>query len=238
MTQTERELLEALKASSNYVDTLGGNSIRYRQVIAKAEQAERVEPVLDEHQAFIDSLPLEGEDKMFEQIDYWARQSYARYKSSVRGQQITAADSVDSHLIWAALRWAKENRTPPAAAVSEPTCIYCDGTGDVHSIVGEWKGRCHCAAAVSEPWQPIDSAPKDGTELIGWRDDCGPLLIRWTSFSELMTDLEIEQSGIDEETLFAEDWFYADIVRSGRLEGSEIPTHWMPLPPAPSGVNE
>jgi hypothetical protein len=44
MTQTERELLEALKASSNYVDTLGGNSIRYRQVIAKAE-AERVEPV-------------------------------------------------------------------------------------------------------------------------------------------------------------------------------------------------
>jgi hypothetical protein len=34
-----KELLEALKAASNYVDTLGGNSIRYRQVIAKAENA-------------------------------------------------------------------------------------------------------------------------------------------------------------------------------------------------------
>ena len=95
------------------------------------------------------------------------------------------------------------------------------------------------AAAVSEPWQPIETAPKDGTELIGWREDCGQLLIRWTSCSELMTDAEIEKSGIDEEILFVEDWFYADIVRSGRLEGSEIPTHWMPLPPPPNiGVKE
>ena len=38
MTITQ-ELIETLKAASNYVDTLGGNSIRYRQVIAKAESA-------------------------------------------------------------------------------------------------------------------------------------------------------------------------------------------------------
>jgi hypothetical protein len=24
------------------------------------------------------------------------------------------------------------------------TCEYCDGTGDVHSADGEWRGRCDC----------------------------------------------------------------------------------------------
>ena len=89
-------------------------------------------------------------------------------------------------------------------------------------------------AEAKPQWLPIETAPKNGTELIGWREDCGPLLIRWTSCSELMTDFEIEASGIDEKTLFAEDWFYADIFSGGRLEGSEIPTHWMPLPPPPN----
>jgi hypothetical protein len=82
-------------------------------------------------------------------------------------------------------------------------------------------------------WQPIETAPKDGTEVLGWREDCGVLLIRWTSCSELMADPEIEQSGIDDAVLFAEDWFYADIMQGGRMEGSETPTYWMPLPDAP-----
>jgi hypothetical protein len=70
-------------------------------------------PVQDEHQAFIESLPKDGDDKMFMQIDHWASESYKRHKTSVRGQAITAADGYESHIIWATLRWAKEN-TPPA----------------------------------------------------------------------------------------------------------------------------
>lgn len=70
-------------------------------------------PAQDEHQAFIDSLPTDSDDKMYMQIHHWARQSYKRHQSSVRGQMITAADASDTHIIWAALRWAKEN-TPPA----------------------------------------------------------------------------------------------------------------------------
>ena len=34
-----------------------------------------------------------------------------------------------------------------APAPVEQRCTYCDGTGDVHSIDGEWRGTCHCAAA-------------------------------------------------------------------------------------------
>lgn len=35
--------------------------------------------------------------------------------------------------------------TAPQQAEAQPaTCQYCDGTGDVHSADGEWRGRCSC----------------------------------------------------------------------------------------------
>jgi hypothetical protein len=80
-------------------------------------------------------------------------------------------------------------------------------------------------------WMPIETAPKDGAEILGWREDCGPILIRYTSCDAFLTQREIEE--MDEETLFQQDWFAADFIRGSRLEGSELPTHWMPLPPAP-----
>lgn len=38
--------------------------------------------------------------------------------------------------------------TQPAAPVVavEPRCQYCDGTGDVHTQTGEWRGTCTCEA--------------------------------------------------------------------------------------------
>lgn len=66
-------------------------------------------------QAFINTL-TDPDDKMFEQIELWTRQSYAHHKSRIGGQQITAADSVDSHRVWAALRWAKEYGAQPSQA--------------------------------------------------------------------------------------------------------------------------
>lgn len=36
---------------------------------------------------------------------------------------------------------------PCAADIYEEIrCEHCDGTGDVHSIDGEWRGRCTCPA--------------------------------------------------------------------------------------------
>lgn len=31
-------------------------------------------------------------------------------------------------------------------AGAQPTCQYCDGTGDVHGFDGEWRGSCTCEA--------------------------------------------------------------------------------------------
>jgi hypothetical protein len=118
-------------------------------------------PLTDEHQAFIDSLPKEGHDKMFMQIDHWARESYKRHQSSVRGQMITAADSYESHVIWATLRWAKEN-TPPAQPAPVQGCDFCK-----HPLYAGTKCKNCGAAPVQEPvaYQVIAGALFD---FMGW----------------------------------------------------------------------
>ena len=72
----------------------------------------------------------------------------------------------------------------PAPAPVEQRCTYCDGTGDVHSIDGEWRGTCHCAAAPApqaQQGEPVAQARlgmKDGlamalsvVELYGMKGD-------------------------------------------------------------------
>lgn len=83
-------------------------------------------------------------------------------------------------------------------------------------------------------WQPIETAPKDGTEILGYRKDCGVLLIRWTAPVYFLSDRELEQEGRDYDSDNLEDWFFADFICGGRLEGEETPTHWQPLPSSPS----
>lgn len=105
--------------------------------------------------------------------------------------------------------------------------------------------NAHQAAALrGEPeaagqgrWQLIETAPKDGTEVLAYREDCGPFIARWTNAAELMTTEEMEREQLDDETLFAEDWFYADFIQGGRADGSEAPTHWMPLPEPPQAAS-
>jgi hypothetical protein len=81
-------------------------------------------------------------------------------------------------------------------------------------------------------WALIDSAPKDGTEILGWRSDCGIMLIRWIAPIEFLTEDEL--MGHDDECIETEGWFFADFVEGNRLEGNECPTYWMPLPDEPS----
>lgn len=83
-----------------------------------------------------------------------------------------------------------------------------------------------------QKWQPIETAPKDGSEIIGYREDCGSLIIRWTCPSEFMTEKELEN--ISERDAFEDDWFYSDFVQGGRMSNDGNPTHWMPLPKPPT----
>jgi len=76
----------------------------------------------------------------------------------------------------------------------------------------------------------METAPKDGSEILAWRWDCGIILVRWTSPECFCTEDACEKMG---ECAEQEDWFCADFWEGSRLEGSEVPTHWTPLPPEP-----
>ena len=257
MTQTERELLEALKDAAARMSTARNlltdgnprpecnwgmlNASDLYAAIAKAA-AERV----DEYQAFIDTLPRGCDDKMYMQIDHWARQSYVRHKSSVRGQQITAADSMETHIIWATLRWAEENAVSAQLKAERAEPVRGNtGHGHVWSRPDGLKAKCGgpticavCAkdaasvatppaaahaAAVSEPWQPIDTAPLDRFVLLA----CP---------SGYKTTPRVFTTGIMHSDYKQGRW--VDHANDDLTDWGMEPTHWMPLPPAPSGVNE
>jgi hypothetical protein len=64
------------------------------------------------------------EDRMFEEIDQMARESYTRHMSLKRGQMVVRADSMDAHLVWATKRWIEENE--PEAPQPAETVRLCD----------------------------------------------------------------------------------------------------------------
>lgn len=80
-------------------------------------------------------------------------------------------------------------------------------------------------------WRSIETAPRDGTEVLGWRRDCGIILMRYSAPIDFLSENELED--MDEESAEAPDWMAADFISGSRMDGSETPTHWMPLPDPP-----
>lgn len=77
-------------------------------------------------------------------------------------------------------------------------------------------------------WQPIETAPKDGTPVLTCRAGFLPALSHWGSYAGK------DRWGTDPETFMEEDHFM-----DYWLSCDYAPTHWMPLPPPPvsSGRN-
>lgn len=120
-------------------------------------------------------------------------------------------------------------------------CIDCGRSrGAPRSPTPSQEGRSSLSV---ETWQPIETAPKNGKEILVWREDCGVLVAQWTCPQDFLTDAEVEielsdMEGEDRESLERSmrqyDWFAGDSLQAGfRLEGSEVPTRWMPMPGDP-----
>ena len=79
-------------------------------------------------------------------------------------------------------------------------------------------------------WKPIDTAPKDGTEIIGYRPDQGVFVFRWADMLEFVARDSASDPAEDYDEDFACWWH----DRWGWMEGDETPTLWQPLPVGPS----
>jgi hypothetical protein len=79
-------------------------------------------------------------------------------------------------------------------------------------------------------WQPIETAPKDGTEINGYRPDQGVFTFRWADAEEFV-DHNIEGDPIEDYPDFS--WWWHD--RWGWMEKELTPTHWKSLPAPPGG---
>lgn len=92
-------------------------------------------------------------------------------------------------------------------------------------------------AALSQPdWTRIEDMPeewKDGRELLGYREDCGQFLMKWTDADEFIPEGKEEEHGCDGEWEFECDWFIPDT--GYRISNDGDPTHVRELPPPPKG---
>ena len=69
-------------------------------------------------------------------------------------------------------------------------------------------------------WQPIETAPKDGTHFLMWSEESDwPEAIRWVDYDE---DVQEELGAVGY-------WAYSEEVLSEMAEAN--PTHWMPYEP-------
>lgn len=120
-------------------------------------------------------------------------------------------------------------------ALNAPERIWADGdaTGGKRHVDWDWDSGCwghqqerdgeteYIRADLVPQWQPIETAPKDGTNVDLW----GVNHLNWNKSGERITNISwgIVSDWLGRER---EDW------QHGRGEDFE-PTHWMPQPTPP-----
>lgn len=96
--------------------------------------------------------------------------------------------------------------------------------------------KASAAAAGRDQWRPIESAPKDGTEILVYVDVASVPVVHIAWYRN---KAEWEESGRPSGWDSLEEWegwwsYTENSVSQTKLEDFKLPTHWMPLPPSPS----
>jgi len=86
-------------------------------------------------------------------------------------------------------------------------------------------------------WQPIDTAPKNKTILLGYKNECD----KWRTVRGQWFDQSYIDENWDEcdDTSDMEGWYETSVESDDIPNCWKIrPTHWMPLPPAPDAARK
>lgn len=91
-------------------------------------------------------------------------------------------------------------------------------------------------ASIPDAWQPIKTAPKDGTDILVYKDIATvPVVhIAWYRSEEEWNESGQFCGGWDSLEEWQGWWSYTrNSVTQEKLDGYAEPTHWMPLPDSP-----
>lgn len=99
----------------------------------------------------------------------------------------------------------------------------------VTAVLTATPDRSDDALAEERAWQPIETAPRDGSSFLGWSEDLGARSMWW--------DRTFQAGDWDEER---DEMTWRAAWNAGRVGSweyqeyqEEFPTHWMPFPKAP-----
>ena len=114
-------------------------------------------------------------------------------------------------------------------------CCKCQDTARIVAPIIE-------AALRGQQWRGIESAPRDGTEILAYSEHgcTGTMLVRHIALADFLTDPEGDEyfrQGGSEEAYYDADWHVADFIQGSRLPPDCYPTRWMPLPTPPETDN-
>lgn len=151
----ERERLEAERQAEAARQQAEREQMEAQRQAEEARlQAER-DKLAAERKAEEDRLQAEREKLEAERAEFEA------WKAQQAAQQQAAAKPV-----------VEEVQAEAEPAESEQRCQYCDGTGDVHTPTGEWRGICDCEAGKELAAQtPADPQPELLPEPVAEQDD-------------------------------------------------------------------
>lgn len=65
-----------------------------------------------------------------------------RFPARSEPQRVSVAPADDDMVREQVEKYERAEEKAFEASANSPRCQYCDGTGDVHSITGEWRGEC------------------------------------------------------------------------------------------------
>ena len=166
-------------------------------------------------------------DKLTEQLaealreaisDAWSEYWNGCTDAGVAGNNSSAFDFMAEQLatLLAPYDAAKARQTELDAAIAA-------GDGTLHGAIDYWQGRALKAEAAKTNggWLPIESAPRDGTEILAWSEDEGRYVTSWKKFRD----------GFGAVYTY---WVNPDIGETGPSKA--FPTSWQPLPPPPEQV--